>query len=1250
LPGDYNITLTASNPFGSATIPWALKVLTLHAWGKNTEGQSTVPADLSSVVAIAAGEFHSLALKADGTVVAWGFLGLGTVPAGLSGVVAIAAGSGHSLALKADGTVAAWGSNNSGQTTVPAGLSGVVAIAAGDWHSLALKADGTVTAWGDNTAGQSAVPPSLSGVLAIAAGGRHSLSLSGKSGTPIICSGRRWITEAAGARAGTMAFAQRIIATGNPTSYAATGLPAGLTLNTATGVISGNVTQLGTFPLTVSATNASGTGHAGVILTVNGSPSFTSTPPPVISGSSVQLNAVGFFAATGLPADAVLDASTGRVSGLLPGDYNIALTASNPYGSSTILWALKVLPIRAWGNDSYGQSTVPADLSDVVTIVAGSYHSLALKTDGTVITWGNNYILPAGLSGVVAIAAGGSHSLALKADGTVIAWGNNTSGQTTVPVGLSGVVAIAAGGYHSLALKANGTVIAWGYNEFGQGTVPVGLSSVVAIAAGRSHSLALKADSTVVAWGFNTSGQSTVPAGLAGVAAIAAGNDHSLALRADGSITAWGDNTYGQTMAPAGLTGVVAIAAGGGHSFALKADGFLAAWGANYHGQSTVPAGLNGVVAMACGETHSLVLRGGSRAPVISSARRWITEAAGARTGTVAFSARIMATGSPTSYAATGLPAGLTLNIATGVISGTTTQPGTFPLTVSATNASGTGSAQVILTVIGSPFFTAMPPPVISGPTAQLYAVGSITATGLPPGAALDASTGLVSGLLLGDYNVTLTASNPYGSSTIPWALKVLSVHAWGQNAYGISTVPANLSGVVAIAAGSGHTLALKSDGTISAWGYNGSGETTVPAGLTSVVAIAAGPDLSLALKADGTVAAWGYNAYGKATVPAGLSGVVALAAGDDHCLALKGDGTIASWGDNSFGQRTVPAGLSGVMAIDAGGSHSLALKADGSVVGWGKNNFSQSTLPANLSNVVAISAGTSHSLALKADGSVTAWGDNTYGQTMVPAGLAEVVAISGGSYHSLALKADGSVVAWGYNGLGQSTVPAGLSGVVAVSGGGSHSLALIRAPRAPILSAVGRPLSQAYPPAVALAQFSAAGLPPGLEINAATGVISGTPTASGGWTAAITMSNRAQTRTESLSFTIADPAAYQAWLTATWPGGGAASAPGADPDGDGAANLLEYAIGADSLTPVAPVLPGLARNATGRLVLTLDVRSDRMVAWEAQFAGDLTFSPAISAPPQNVPGAPAGMVRLQFTDPLSGSPRRLGRLRATVP
>jgi hypothetical protein len=151
----------------------------VYGWGDDSAGQASVPDGLSDVVAIAAGDRFSLALRSDGTVGAWGAneLGQTAVPPDLEGVTAIAAGNGFALALKADGTVAGWGDDSRGATRVPAELAGVTAISAGEGHGLAQLADGAVVAWGDNSYGQLDVPKELTNVTAISAGAFHALAL-----------------------------------------------------------------------------------------------------------------------------------------------------------------------------------------------------------------------------------------------------------------------------------------------------------------------------------------------------------------------------------------------------------------------------------------------------------------------------------------------------------------------------------------------------------------------------------------------------------------------------------------------------------------------------------------------------------------------------------------------------------------------------------------------------------------------------------------------------------------------------------------------------------------------------------------------------------------------------------------------------------------------------------------------------------------------------------------------------------------
>ncbi len=744
------------------------------------------------------------------------------------------------------------------------------------------------------------------------------------------------------------------------------------------------------------------------------------------------------------------------------------VVASNGTGSTTsavvfVNVAVSPANISAWGLTAYGQTTVPMGLSNVVALAGGSYHSLALKLDGTVVAWGTNgsgeATVPTGLTNVVAVAAGGYHSLALKADGTVAAWGYNFFSQTRMPTGLANVVAVAGGRLHSLALKADGTVVAWGNNESGQTTVPAGLTNVVALAGGGDHSLALKADGTVVAWGENGSGQTTVPTGLTNVVALAAGYNHSLALKADGSLVAWGNNLYGNATVPLGLTDVVSLAGGHYFSLALRANGTVVAWGYNFYDQTTVPTGLLGGIGVTAGGYHALVLRSAASDVMPTIATQPASQVAGVGQNVRLFVIPNLGT-APVTYQwrknAVNISGATTASYTEYAFSAASV--GSYDVVVSNYLGSIVSNAATLDLAVSAPVITA-----ISAPR-QVVTVGqnltlSATATGATSyqwkrnGRALadaTAATYMIAGAVpvrdSGWYQIVATNGTVSTTSAVVFvavAVSPANITALGNNDYGQATVPTGLTAVVAVAGGKNHSLALKADGTLVAWGENSFGQTTVPIGLTNVVALAAGDNHSLALKADGTLVAWGENVSGQTTVPTGLTNVVAHAAGYNHSLALKADGRVIAWGSNGGAQTSVPTGLTDIVAIAGGFYTSLALTADGTVVAWGNNDAGQTTVPTWLTDVVAVAAGGFHNLAMKADGTVTAWGWDSYGQTTVPTGLTNVVALAAGDYHSLALKADGTVVGWGSNFYGETKVPAGLTRGLGLAAGNYDSFVL---------------------------------------------------------------------------------------------------------------------------------------------------------------------------------------------------------------
>lgn len=1042
-------------------------------------------AQADSKVAVNTGMFHTVVLKKDGTVWAWGYnsngqLGDGTCDPdtnpvqviNLTDVKAISTSDYFSLALKSDGTVWGWGSNYWGQlgdntrynnrpTPVQVlGLNNVIAISAGMYHSLALKSDGTVWAWGlnnnyqlGNTNGDSLVPvqvPGLAGVEAIAAGGYFSAALK--------YDGTVWAW-------GSNSCYQ--LGNLNPSPQA-------------------NPFQVGGMPPGVKVTSISAGFAHGLALMSNG------TVMAWGSGSSYQLgnnsnSNSDTLVTVQLPANTICEkVVSGKYCGYaVAADGTIYGWGMNTYGqlgngsfggnqqvpaqfrnmknveSISGYYAHSVAvksdgTLRSCGENSYGRlgisiaGTYPLPLFPTCinlgftrrpVITGGTNHSLALKSDGTVKAWGNNGygnlgdgtydqrqtpVLVPNLSDVVGISAGEFHSVALKTDGTVWTCGKNDVGQlgrvgsaSNIPVmvpDLSNVIAVSANCNHTLALKSDGTVWAWGWNHKGQlgdGTqeprfspVPVlNLTGIVAISAGSWQSFALKYDGTVYAWGYNQEGQlgngipdqdfypEPVQIALCRIVAIDAGGDHSLALADNGVVWAWGRNGYGQLglgnndnariPLTLGLADVMAISANGNISFAIKSDHTVLAWGQNQNGeldQGTVSFGENAPVPVTNLTNFDLIGTGANHAFAYKSDD--------------------------------GSVWGWGLNTNGQIGDGT----------ISATRSS---RVRVLNLNLGRK----------AAPTVEA------------------------------NYSTSL-------------ALKRNGImRAWGRGNWGqlgcgyygdqtkrVEVFWKNPDTIVDIATTRNFCMALTFDGLVYTWGLNNLGQLGIGNydpdrfnpqyvnGLKNVIDITTMNETGVALKEDGTVWTWGSNDSGQLgdgnrpngkNVPVqvlNLTNVVAIGAGSSHCLAVKADGTVWAWGDNSSRQcgddtpdtyKPTPVkvlDITSAVAVVGGSNYSLALLSDGTVCGWGDNTSGQlgstgvHTRPfpvGGLSNVKSIDASYYHSLALLSDGTVKVWGDGQFSPGSV-SGISNAIAITTGYLHSLAVISDGTVMAWGCNGYGQ--------------------------------------------------------------------------------------------------------------------------------------------------------------------------------------------------------------------------------------
>jgi alpha-tubulin suppressor-like RCC1 family protein len=265
--------------------------------------------------------------------------------------------------------------------------------------------------------------------------------------------------------------------------------------------------------------------------------------------------------------------------------------------------------------------------------------------------------------------------------------------------------------------------------------------------------------------------------------------------------------------------------------------------------------------------------------------------------------------------------------------------------------------------------------------------------------------------------------------------------------------------------AGFSHSLAVRSNGILWAWGSNANGRlgdntitsrsspVSVVGGFSDWCEASAGGGHSLAVRTNGTLWAWGCNNYAQlgdntitsrsspVSVVGGFSDWCEASAGSSHSLAVRTNGTLWAWGSNNRGQI---------------GDNTITNRSSPVSVVGGFTDWCQA------------SAGESHSLAVRSNGTLWAWGCNTTGQlgdnsitsrrspVSVVGGFSDWCQASAGGFHSLAVRTNGTAWAWGFNTsgqLGDNTVTSRRSPVSVVGGfsdwcqasaGGSHSMAVV--------------------------------------------------------------------------------------------------------------------------------------------------------------------------------------------------------------
>ncbi|MCX7570445.1 hypothetical protein OS242_10775 [Tumebacillus sp. DT12] len=692
-------------------------------------------------------------------------------------------------------------------------------------------------------------------------------------------------------------------------------------------------------------------------------------------------------------------------------------------------------------------------LTNIVEIATGTDHSLAVKADGTVYAWGYNLtgqlgvpvdtvttaipVQVPGLTNVKSVSAGDGYSLALKTDGTVWSFGSNQRGELGVGTtfestytpqqvyGLFNVASIDAGSHHALAVLQDGTVWGWGYTMSGQvndrnaayepyRTQPQKnqLDQVTAVSAGETFSLALKQDGTVWAFGSNLYGELgqggptannlhnptplQIPQ-LSQVTEIAAGDRFALAKRADNSVYGWGEN-MGQlgigpvsdpyVTAPVRMKEPLKLRVGY-KSASQNSSEYMVQYSLyDYQNPALNPparfvvkrAGVEESVCNGSETTCTVSIPSNARVGVFE------VSAYDLQDGTLIGSRQIRITnGASRSMVAVGdyhsmwRQANGTL-YGYGLNSNGQLGDGTFDMRLSP-----------VSTLFGVTNVTAgSRSTLVSKSDGTIWAFGGNSNGELGIGNTID-QTLPVQVSRVGGAPLIDMGSHHAMAGVLEGQLgeEEVVLYSWGLNTYGQlgngdkanRSVPepfigwdSVLFGSTLTSTGFGHTLFVAGDGKVYAVGRNDYGQlgnrtttdSTTPVEvpyLSNVVAISAGPLHSAALTRDGSIYTWGYNASGQlgdgtfehSSVPVkAKTGAfnVAMDSGRGHMISTASDGSVWTWGYNFKGQlgngtRTdsaYPAKVPGLTVADisAGGERSAVIQEDGSVYMFGSNSYGE--------------------------------------------------------------------------------------------------------------------------------------------------------------------------------------------------------------------------------------------------------------------------------------------------------------------